>query len=71
MSREIAWPRNPTRREILETVNDEGLKYWRNPTHLRAVKDTWPMPQTEEAKNEHKIMKHEMHPSFRNGSIPK
>jgi hypothetical protein len=71
MSREIARPRNPTREEMLETVGDQGLKHYRNPIHLRAVERTWPKPQTEEAKNEHRIMKMEMHPSARNGSLPK
>jgi hypothetical protein len=69
VSKDVLKPREPTRQEILDTFNDRGLKHYRNPTHLAAVKDSWPKPQTEEAKNEHRIMKMEMHPSYRNGSI--
>jgi hypothetical protein len=71
MSRDIAKPRNPTRAEILETLSDIGLKNYRNPVHLTAIKDSWPKPQTEEAKKDYKIMKMEMYPSARNGSIAK
>lgn len=71
MSRDLPWPKAPSRQDILDMVGDKGMDKWRNPVHLRAVTGEWPKPQTEEARGEKRLMEMEMTPSHRNGSLPK
>lgn len=63
-------PRDPSRKDILDTMGDQGMDKWRNPVHLPALHDKWPRPENPEARE------HEQHgamersgPSHRNGSI--
>ena len=67
---EFLKPRCPTRKEVLETVGDQGRKHWRNPVHLAAVHDKWPQPETKEARVDHREFGlEEGGPSHNNGSI--
>jgi hypothetical protein len=42
-------PKNPTHKEILDTLNDKGLAQWRNPMHLAALDSPkWPHPHKDD-----------------------
>ena len=69
-TRDIFKPRNPSRKEILDTIGDQGMEEYRNPVHLRAIKDSWPnRAQNRNERVDADIMGMEMTPSHRNGSL--
>lgn len=45
--REAFCPKGPSREMILRTIGDPGEDRWRNPVHVKAVKDGWPKREHE------------------------
>jgi hypothetical protein len=59
MARESHWrnmPHNFSRREVLDTVGEDGMRKWRNPFRIPEVHNGWPTPKDTRAKDYEKIL---------------